>query len=421
MRSISTLPSHVRRRLFGGAGILPAFSLIVVFIAALSTSGCTKTVVAEKLPPVVSVGTVQQFAPTQEDRYSAVVMPATQVDLAFRAGGYVDSIHRVRGVDGRFRNVQEGDFIRRGTVLARLRQSDYVLRVRQQSAAIDEIQASDQRARANLDEGNASLQQAREEFERSSRLYQSNSITKPEYEAASTKLAVCEARVHEAAAQLNVNKATVRRAGAGLDEARLALHDCALIAPTDGTILKRSIEEGTLASNGTVAFTVADTQSVKVAFGLPDVKLKDVRLGQNLPVITEAVPGEVFRGMVTDIAPAADPKSRVFNVEVTIPNRKQLLRPGMVASLQTDDPRPQVSLPAVPLTAIIKSSATPDGYAVFVVRDQGGKVIVEEQPVKLGEASGQLITVLEGLSLAERVVVNGTNKIATGQEVRIVN
>src|SRR5688572_16527977 len=114
---------------------MKSISLVAVCVVALITSGCTKTVVAEKLPPVVSVGTVQQFAPTQEDRYSAVVMPSTQVDLAFRAGGYVDSIYRVRGVDGRFRNVQEGDFIRRGTVLARLRQSDYVLRVRQQSAA----------------------------------------------------------------------------------------------------------------------------------------------------------------------------------------------------------------------------------------------------------------------------------------------
>ena len=64
-----------------------------------------------------------------EARYSATIIPRTEVELAFKVGGYVDALRQVRGVDGKMRDIQEGDRINVGTVLARVRQSDYQVKV----------------------------------------------------------------------------------------------------------------------------------------------------------------------------------------------------------------------------------------------------------------------------------------------------
>src|SRR5437899_1632457 len=86
------------------------------------------------------------------------------------------------------------------------------------------------------------------------------------------------------------------------------------------TRLERAIEVGALANTGTVAFVVADVDTVKAAFGVPDVVLPRIHLGAPLTITTEAYPGEKFEGRISLIAPSADPHSRVFEVDVTIPN-----------------------------------------------------------------------------------------------------
>src|SRR5258708_20027826 len=68
------------------------------------------------------------------------------------------------------------------------------------------------------------------------------------------------------------------------------------------------------------------------------------------------MPGNEFEGQITSVFPAADPKSRVFNVEVTIPNPKALLRPGMIVSLRVGRSEAVQAQPVVPLNAIVKST-----------------------------------------------------------------
>jgi len=93
-------------------------------------------------------------------------------------------------------------------------------------------------------------------------------------------------------------------------------------------LLKRYIEVGTLARPGTKGFVLADVSSVKVLFSVPDVVLGDVSLGQEMEVTTESIPDRIFRGRITEIAPAANTRSRVFNVEITIQNPENLLSRG---------------------------------------------------------------------------------------------
>ena len=121
--------------------------------------------------------------------------------------------------------------------------------------------------------------------------------------------------------------------GAQVKEARIALEDTKLKAPTAALVLKRKVEVGDLVNSGTVGFTLANTEDVKVVFGISDLMLKHLKLGDQLAVTTEALRGRAFRGLVTAISPSADPKSRVFDVEITIPNPDQNLKVGMIAAV----------------------------------------------------------------------------------------
>ena len=89
---------------------------------------------------------------------------------------------------------------------------------------------------------------------------------------------------------------------------------------------------GSLVGPATNGFSIADTQTVKAVFGVPDIYINRARIGQRLAITTDALPGQ-FEGRVTAISPAADAKSRVFSVEVSIQNPNNLLKSGMIATL----------------------------------------------------------------------------------------
>ena len=104
--------------------------------------------------------------------------------------------------------------------------------------------------------------------------------------------------------------------------------------PADGVVLSRSVEVGTLASAGTVGFTLADLTRVKAVFGVPDRWSQRVPVGAPLQVTSDAFPGVEFPGRVTAVSPSADAQSRVFSVEVTIPNADRRLKAGMIATVE---------------------------------------------------------------------------------------
>jgi multidrug efflux system membrane fusion protein len=184
-------------------------------------------------------------------------------------------------------------------------------------------------------------------------------------------------------------------------------------------VLKRLVEVGTLVAPGTPGFILADTSSVKVVFGVPDTMMGRMKLGDEQRVTTEAVSGG-FSGKISAISPSADPKSRVFSVEVTLPNKNGRLKAGMVATLILKGTGTRTAVPAIPLSAVVRSPADPNGYAVFVVEDRGGKSVARIRSVELGEAFGNLIGVKAGLSPAERVITTGATLVRDGGKVEVI-
>src|SRR5260370_42041792 len=122
------------------------------------SAGCRQSAaVAAALLTPVGVSAIGTRDVGNRTPYSAGIVPYSQVDLAFKSGGYVESILQVRGADGRMRNIQEGDWVARGTVLARVRESDYVANVNATKAQLAQARAALAQARLALDRTPASV------------------------------------------------------------------------------------------------------------------------------------------------------------------------------------------------------------------------------------------------------------------------
>ena len=278
-------------------------TLIAGAVALLiAGSGCRERESPAAPPTPVKVQAVTAYTSAAAPRYSAAIQPDRQVSLAFKSAGYVVMLLQVPGVD-RLRDVQEGDRVKRGTVLARVREADYAAQVEHAAGQLAEAEQSREAAVAQLAEARASRAQAVAQLlaakaaaekaafdmDRATKLYGAQSMTKTDYdeakaqfdqtraqvEAANAQIENAEASEQAAQRKIGVAEGQIAAARGGLDSSRIQLADTALVAPMDAVILKRSVEVGDLAQPGKVAFTLAEVGTVKVVFGVPDFVVEE--------------------------------------------------------------------------------------------------------------------------------------------------
>ena len=365
-------------------------TLLLVAGLAFGMSGCQEAGSEPKPATPVRVAEVTPIRAGNAVRYSANVVPYAQVDLAFKSGGYVTSIRQVKGTDGRIRNVDAGDWVKKDTVLAVVDQQDYLNKLEQ--------------AKAQLERAQAEYEKAKLSFDRTDALYASKSATKPDHDSAR--------------AQLDSATAAVTSAKAQVSDAQIALGYCSLRAPFDSWIVDRSVDVGALVGPATKGFSVADTRSVKAVFGLPDISIRQVKLGQPMTISTDALSGE-FRGRVTSISPAADPKSRVYSVEVTIQNPNNALKSGMIASLAVGAEELAKAVLAVPMASVIRNSSG-SGFAVMIAVGSGDTLSAHLRPIELGDAYGNVVGIMNGLTAGDKVITTGVTLVKDGDTVRVI-
>jgi RND family efflux transporter MFP subunit len=366
---------------------------VLVGLSALSL-GCEAVPEPQVTPAAVRVMGVQRASAAPSTRYSARIEPALRVDLAFKVGGYVDSIARQAGVDGVPRPIQEGDLVAAEAELASVRATDFTQRVRE--------------ARAGFAQAAANLAQAKLDAARLDRLAGTGAAASADVESSSIRL--------EGA------RATASGAQARLDEALSEFTNRSLRSPIEGVVLSRAVEVGTLVTPGTVAFSIARIEQVKAMIGVPDTELLGVQLGSTQRLTTAAYPDSAFVGRITRIAPAADVQGRGFDIEITVPNPDGRLKVGMVASLALTKAASglPVGAPVVPLTAVVRSARNAGQFAVFAVDGSEGATRVRAVEVVLGEYVGRVIRVLEGLAGNERIVVQGAGLLSDGERVEVI-
>lgn len=174
-----------------------------------------------------------------------------------------------------------------------------------------------------------------------------------------------------------------------------------VVAPLSGTVTERRIIDGQLATaDGTPMLTIADLSSVWVLGDIFERDLHKVAVGEAAAIATAAYPDETFNGRVDFISPVIDPASRTAKIRVSVPNRRQRLKPEMFANITLSGGMPERAV------AVPSSAAFTEGGRTWVFVAVGDRQFVR-RAVEIASNAGPEQRVLSGLRAGERIVTGG--------------
>jgi membrane fusion protein (multidrug efflux system) len=248
----------------------------------------------------------------------------------------------------------------------------------------------------------ADLELARQDLRRTRDLAARKVISKAELDAAESKFKQKEGSVDN------------MRAMVGKKEVR---------APFDGQLGIRQVNVGQMINAGQQVVALTALDPVYVDFALPQQELAKLSAGFEVWVHTDAVPGREFKGKLTAINSMVDTVTRNVTLQATLDNPDHALRPGMFGKVEVMLPEKHKAL-VVPGSAI---SYAPFGDSVFVIEKKKdpktGKEsqAIRQQFVRVGEARGDFVSILDGLKPNETIVSTGVFKLRNGTAVTIDN
>jgi HlyD family secretion protein len=319
-------------------------------------------VIREKRSRVaVQTGKVAKHDLVQVVTASGEVRPRRYVNVGANVSGRIVEL-----------DVQEGDRVKKGQVLARIESERYAAAVRQAEAAV-------QAARADLDRADADLQVGRLAFERAQSMKKQRLISEQDYDQA-------EADYKMRAANLDAARRRVAQIQAQLDSARDDLDKTTVYSPMDGVVTSLPKEQGemvigALSFNPTVLMTVADLSIMECEVMVDETDIRNLKVGQEAKIDVDALEGVEIKGEVTEIGASAivrgtdttqaqttlgantgnQPKD--FKVTIVLKDPPASLRPGLNATAEITTARRKDVL-AVPVQAVVVREVGKDGKVI---------------------------------------------------------
>jgi membrane fusion protein (multidrug efflux system) len=180
---------------------------------------------------------------------------------------------------------------------------------------------------------------------------------------------------------------------------------------------------GQVLKEGDAIVSLQSIDPIFVNFSLPQQQLAQVTSGLTVQVTTDALPGQVVDGKITAINPQVDTATRNIQMQATLANPEERLRPGMFVNVAVVLPARKDVL-AIPATAVLYA---PYSDSVFVVEEKKEEKngqpaqVVRQKFVRLGEKKGDFVAIVSGLEVGETVVSTGVFKLRNGQSVVVDN
>ena len=350
--------------------------------ATLMLGACAESddAIEERLRPVryMSVSDDSVF---RDRSFSGTSKSSRESRLSFKVSGTIIDLP-----------VQIGQRLKGGDLIAEIDPASYVLQAQQAQASLVEAQANDRRAAAN--------------YERTKGLYANDNSSLNDLEAAR--------------AQAESASAIVASANKALEIARLNVSYTRLIADTDCSIASLDVEINENVASGQQVAVVSCGEEFEVTLNLPESVIGSIDEYTPVSIRFGAIPGEVFSGVISEVAVASAAGSAAFPVVISVNGSHPSLRSGLAADVtfQFDSAPDHAGVVVLPVSAVIND---PDGTFVFVAEpaEVEGEAIVRRRAVVLGELSQSGIEILDGLQVGDRVVTAGVSVIRDGQRVLI--
>ena len=396
--------------------ILALLYLLMVFLLVTAT-GCRKSEAeSSPIPVKVKVLTPEEIAVSTT--FSGSIEPLQSTALAFKLPGTVKSLYRPPGLN---RDVQVGDTLAKGTIIAEFDEGDLRRAKLSAEAKVAQLEARVATADENLKIATRNFHRYEEAV---------GAVSKEARDDADSK------RI-SAAGELETAEHALADARVQLDQANDNYVNRQLVVPFDhATVAEKHIEPGERKAAHEVAFRLIDISTVYVNFGVPDTTIgkpaidpsavQRVFLGQKLPVTADAFEGRALTGTVTKIAPEADARTRTFLTQLTLTNEEAapgqlLLRPGMIVSVRVGGQldRKVMLLPM----AAIHQGAAPDELMVYELVSENARHVVKVKKVALGGVYNNQVEIVPSgsdVQAGSKIVVSTAERLTDGLSVRLM-
>ena len=376
-----------------------AIVLIIVFLAAAGVAigsaklrpkdGSTGTP-STSMPPMMKMAVTVEVAevergPVRESvRYVGSIEAYESVTIISKVTGILESI-----------NVDIGDRVSKGAIIAIIDDADFAQRLEQVKASLKLVEAQHERSRINLDS-------AGRELERTEALVRGGLVP-------DQQLDLAVAKRDGARADVDLAEATVNRARAALDEAKINFDNTRIAARLSGYVDKRRVDPGALVSPTTPLCDIVRTDPAKVVINVPENDVPLLEVGRS--TVVKVGRGDIeYQGEIERIAPTVDVATRTTVTEIAVPNAEGALRPGMYADVLLIAREKSDAL-VVPEQALVRGNGQTN---VLRVEDD----VAHACRVTLGILGEGWAEVLDGLEEGDVVVVKGQYLVRDGERVR---
>ena len=249
----------------------------------------------------------------------------------------------------------------------------------------------------------AELDEHHKHHQRTARLVEIGAASREEFEMATTKLRSDEAEVASLRQRLLLLGLTPQHVN-GLRSSSQISSEISLPSPVSGTVTSRSVNPGEVIEANKELMRVTDLSSVWVVGQVYEKDLARVRIGSGASITSDAYPGRVFRGRVSYVDPRLDPATRTAQVRIELANPRQALKIGMYVNVAfATIGGSESTMPVIPVSAVQNIN---NQQIVFMATTNPSVFIM--RPVRLGPESNASLPVLEGLSIGDRLVTEGS-------------
>ncbi|MDZ7362732.1 MAG: efflux RND transporter periplasmic adaptor subunit [candidate division KSB1 bacterium] len=281
----------------------------------------------------------------------------------------VDIFPQVTGIVVKLR-AEEGQYVKKGEVLLAIDEREYKLR--------------EEAARVNYE-------RQKNSYERSKNMFDKKLLSESEFEVAN----------------FNLEQARIE-----WEQAKLTLDYCNIKAPISGFISERTVKLGDRLLTSTKVYSIVNPDLLRAKIHLTEKDALLTRVGQRAEIVSEALPGQTFTGVVDIVSPVVDPSSGMVRVTIRVMDRQRLLKPGMFVNVHliTDTKRDAV---LIPKKAVVYDD---NQQFVYVVRRD---TLALKVPLKPGYADRDRIEALEGINIGDTIIVVGHSGMKDSTKVKI--
>jgi len=334
---------------------------ILLVLFAFSCGSNNKEEVKEtKQLPIVKTKEVSIESFTETYRVVGIVKPYESAKISSEEGGIITYLRK-----------DKGDRVGRGEVVARLlKDQDYAM----------------------YEQSLAQYNLAKENYDRTQRLYIEGAATEQQYVNAQLQLDLAEKSV---------------------DVYHVRLRKSVVVSPISGIIDFKYMNRGEMSSPGAPIVSIVNVSKVKISAGIPERYLNDLRKGQTIDLSFDAYPDEKFKGNIRYISPTINPTTRTFEIEVVLNNPQGKFKPEMAANIE-------INKTSVEDAIVLEQDQIVDNVEeqfIFVLEGN----IAKKRILKTGGRNGNKVIVLEGLNPGDKFIFEGFQKLVDGDKVQVSN